>query len=422
MKIVNPYEGVDWTRTVRSITHEHIHNATAFANAYNRGIRHFAAMSYSPASPRFPASNYWLRVVDGEPVSQTYKDFNDLPNGDLTIVDKTLKGSVTQFTDSNGNVVFTDDIPQIPNNEHPTFTRKIGETTTFLNHFNVLGSMWGEAGWGANNGTTADRAGHPICDLDDMANFANTTNQYWKGKLFVTINHCRIDSAAEVLLSSRLGNYAVGFEVFNQGFTREYNASFRSCWDKLLSAGYRLNGVAVIDWQGYIEKDKLPSEDITNYIPEADYDRGCNVLLVDAEYDNLPANDFIEIDGKKYPNFHSSKRTKAEAGLDCYINGKYYASGLGNHQITELSTNGDVITFRVDGSPSKITAITNKGEVQGSGSAITYKVPKGVSYVRFEVFYNNDTKKDFIFTNPIYVEDNIDVPVRSNDKHLLLLE
>ena len=111
-------------------------------------------MHYSPACPRFPASNYAYKLQNGTPVLNTYKDFKDIANADYTIVDTELKGSVDSFT-SNGKVIRTDDLPQIPNNEHPTFTKKLGVTTSFLNHFNVLGNLWGEAGWGS--GTTQQR-------------------------------------------------------------------------------------------------------------------------------------------------------------------------------------------------------------------------------------------------------------------------
>lgn len=403
MRVINPYADVDFGKTVKSITHEHIHSAGQWAKAYERGIRHFAAMSYSPAAPRFPASNYLYKIVDGVPVFNTYKDYANLPNGDYTVVDKRLEGAVEEFTDSEGNVIKTDDLPQVPNNEHPTFTRQLGVTTDFLQHFNVLGNMWGEAGWGDNNGGIAERTGHPLCDLSDMSEFLKTGNQYFaNGKVFGTINHCGKVSSAKTLLGSDLGKIPLGFEVFNQGYTRDLNKKFRDCYDALLSEGYRLFAVSVIDWQGYIEKDY--AED--NYVPDVDYDRGCNILLVDDNYATLPANDFKVIDGKEYPNYHSETYTKAEAGLDCYINGRFYASGLGNHRITELYEKNGIIKFSVDGTPSSLSVITNIGRESVSGNSLSYNIEKGVSYVRFEVFYDNDEKKDFIFTNPIWVEDN----------------
>lgn len=417
MNVINPYDGVDFTRIVKSITHEHITNYLRWANAYNRGIRHFGSVSYQPSAPHFPASNYWYKVIDGIPVPQTYQDFADLPNQDYTVVNKELTGSVKTFEDSEGNTINTDDLPQVPNNEHPTFTKEIGVTTSFLNHFNVLGNMWGESGWGKGNGTISDRVGHPLCDLSDMAKFLDEENQYFKGKIFGTINHCKSLSGAKTLLNSDFSKMPLGFEVFNQGYTRPYNQQIRDCYDALLKEGYRLFAVSVVDWQGDIERGGADDD----YVKEADYDRGCNVLLVEDDYDSLPANDFIEIEGKKYPNYHSLTRTKAEAGLDCYISGRFYASGLGNHLINELLENNGIISFSVDGSPSSMYLITNIGRTEIIGNTVKYAIEKGVTYVRFEVYYDNDEYKDFIITNPIWVEDHEDNNDKQKTKKNLLL-
>ena len=72
LKIINPYEGIDFAtaKIVKSISHEHITTALAWQKAYNRGIRHFPALDYSPATPRFPASNFYCRIVDGQEIAQ----------------------------------------------------------------------------------------------------------------------------------------------------------------------------------------------------------------------------------------------------------------------------------------------------------------------------------------------------------------
>ena len=103
MKIINPYKGIDFKNAlkVNSITHEHIYSEEQWKSAYERGIRHFGALHYSPACPRFPASNYAYKLQNGTPVLNTYKDFKDIANADYTIVDTELKGSVDSFT-SNG--------------------------------------------------------------------------------------------------------------------------------------------------------------------------------------------------------------------------------------------------------------------------------------------------------------------------------
>ena len=409
MKIINPYEGIDFAtaKVVKSISHEHIASGVEWQNAYDRGIRHFPTVSYQPSVPRFPASNFYCRIVSGQEVYIEYKDWESVPNGVFVLENKILKGGIDAFDDSNGNTIKTDDLPQVPNNEHPEFTKDLRTTTYSLSHFNVLGNMWGEAGHGLNNGTPAQREGHPIHDLSETSNFLLADNQYWKGKAFVTINHCESVTAAEELIKSSLGQLPMGYELFNQSRSRLRNQQIRNTYDKLLRKGFRLYALAVVDWQGVIEIRRTSEEEKANdYIFDATEDRGCNVLYVPNNYDELPANDFIKYNDKSYPNLHGNVYTKAEAGLDCYITGKFFASGLGNHRITNLSITGRKVTFSVDGNPTILKAITSKGEKIVSANNIEISIGIGVTYVRFEAYYDNDVIRDFIFTQPIYIEEN----------------
>lgn len=407
MKVINPYEGIDFTtaKVVKSISHEHIATELAWQKAYNRGIRHFPALHYLPAVPRFPASNFYCKIVDGQEVYIEYEDWKSVPDGIFILENKVLKGGISSFTDSDGNIINTDDLPQVPNNEHPTFTKDLKTTTNFLIHFNVLGNMWGEAGWGNNNGNTSQRSGHPICDLSDMSKFLIESNQYWGGKAFATINHCSSSAAAEEIIKSNLRQLPMGFELFNQGYSRSLNQQFRDNYDYLLRKGVRLYAVAVADWQGTIETART-DEESNNYTYDATEDRGCNVLYVPDNYETLPANDFVRYNNKSYPNLHGSIYTKAEAGLDCYMQGKFFASGLGNHRITNLNIMGRKVTFSVDGNPTLLKAITSKGEKIVSANNIEISIGIGVTYVRFEAYYDNDVIRDFIFTQPIYIEGN----------------
>lgn len=428
MKIFNPYEGIDFKNAlkVNSITHEHIYTEATWKSAYERGIRHFGALHYSPACPRFPASNYAYKLQNGTPVLNTYKDFRDIANADYTIVDTELKGSVDSFT-SNGKVIRTDDLPQIPNNEHPTFTKKLGVTTSFLNHFNVLGNLWGEAGWGM--GTTQQRKGHPISDLSDFENFFKPENQYWESKLLFTINHCTSVYEARQFIDIINGRCPIAVEVFNNGYSMGYQQEFQNCYDSLLQEGYKLFCLSVVDWQDYIEGDLIPKEEkywedqfnaLTqeqkdlygtwkNYYMavgrKVTYDRGCNVLLVDASYNNLPANDFVKIDGLSYPNLHSSTYTQAECGMDAYMQGHFFASAFGNHSINEITIDDNSISFAVDGSPTEIFAISDSKKINGTGNSMRFYFQQGSKYVRFVAKYDNDEKKDFIATNPIWFEE-----------------
>ena len=143
MNIINPYANIDFStaQRVRSITHEHIYSPAEWKSCYDRGIRHFPAMHYLPSVPRFPASNFYHKIEGGAPVLAEYTDFIDVMNGDFRTRQWTLQGGVSSFQDADGVRINTDDLPQVPNNEHPTFTQKLGVTTEFLNHFNVLGNL-----------------------------------------------------------------------------------------------------------------------------------------------------------------------------------------------------------------------------------------------------------------------------------------
>jgi hypothetical protein len=86
-----------------------------------------------------------------------------------------------------------------------------------------------------------------------------------------------------------------------------------------------------------------------------------------------------------------------------------------------LSVSGKVIHYSVDGNPSKVTIVTNKGRQDYNGTnSVDYSIEKGVNFVRFETFYDNDEKKDFIFSNPVWVEDNED-NVSMTQKNILII-
>lgn len=446
MNIINPYAGIDFStaQRVRSITHEHIYNAAQWKSCYDRGIRHFPALHYQPAAPRFPASNFCYKVEGGVPVLAEYTDFVDVANGDFSTRQWTLQGGVSSFQDAGGITINTDDLPQVPNNEHPTFTQELGVTTGFLNHFNVLGNLWPECGWGQQNGNVAQRAGHPLSDLTDFAEFWDAENQYFSDKVFFTINHCASKSAAMLLIQAVSNHCPIAFEIFNDDYTDANNEKFVKLYDELISSGHRMFVSAVIDWQGYVcmdmtaEETAYWQEQFNSLTPEQqaeygdykeyykavgrtrDYDCGCNVLFVPAGYDSIPANDFLTIGGASYPNKHSNTYTKAEAGLDSYIAGKYYASAFGNHAINDLSINGRLVNFAVDNTATSVSAITNKRRIQVVGNSVSVSIKPGETYLRFEARFDNDAEPDFIYTNPLWIEDNLDTDTA--ERLLLMLD
>jgi Zn/Cd-binding protein ZinT len=104
--------------------------------------------------------------------------------------------------------------------------------------------------------------------------------------------------------------------------------------------------------------------------------------------------------------------------MDAYIQGAFYASGFGNHAITNLSVDGNKVTFSVDGNATEIAAYTNKGKMVGEGNSMQVTIPKGVNFIRFEALYDEDEKKDFICTQPLFIEDNQD---NDSAKRMLIL-
>lgn len=446
MKIINPYQGIDFAsaKRVNSITHEHIvcgQGSNSVANAYNRGIRHFAALHYAPAVPRYPMSNFYYR---SEGVPYAYKDYNDVPNGDWSIVDKYLIDvGYSSFVDADGHTIFTDYIPQIPNNEHVLWSYdKSANPVRYYNHFNVLGNLWAEASWGYKNGNPSQRADgiHSLWDSIDFAKYKEAENQIFLGKTFGTLNH---PSSVQAILDFLNVDDALfnAIEIYNNGYSDGRMKKFQEMYDAILAKGYKKWCVAVVDWQDYVQLDMTTEEKEywqSQYDAQADktiyptmmdyykafgrkvsYDRGCNVLYVPSNYDDLPANDFIVgTDGKMYSNPHSKIYTQAEAGMDAYIQGTFYASGFGNHAITNLLVDGNKVTFSVDGNATEIASYTNKGKMVGEGNSMQVTIPKGVNFIRFEALYDEDDKKDFIYTQPLFIEDNQD---NDSAKRMLIL-
>lgn len=378
MRIINPYSDVDFgsVTRVKAISHEHINTEARLKSAYDRGIRYFACVWYQPAAITYPLSAW----------NHDYQDYTS--KDDLTLKTWNYAGSIVSFEDNNNNTILTDDLPQIPNAEHPCF----GNISA--RHFNVLGTSFSEAGWGKIEieNLTSWRLQHPLYDVSQInALFANTG--VLNNKIFGTINHC--DSSTDAMKFLNNGREVFkAMEIFNQGGT---NIKYKKAYDELLSRGERLWVAAVVDWQGDIAVDS-----------DCPFDRGCNVLLMDNSYNSLPANCFDPTNNYVY--------SKAEAGLDAYIAGRYYASGLGNHYITGIDVNGEKVTISFDSVASSIKAITNV-EVKeiANSSSMSFTIPRGAIYLRFEAEFND---WDFIYTNPMWIEDNAN---NSISRNLLIL-
>lgn len=488
MRIINPYEGVDFSSAIRqvSFTHEHTYNLQRNERAYLRGVQVFASMHYGPCGPRYPLSsflyeyqdwNYYdvsymfpdrgtdgtdvytpvaarKKVQDKDNVRQqglivafkvssseySYTKLLADPSGldwaslcenednwltlteeekeaSLALCTRTYSGEIPTFTDSNGNPVDTDDIPQIQNSsEHALWP--ISGGSGFVAHFNVLGATFAEPVWGVGVGKEF-RLSHPIYESDDISQiFLNPENQQY-GKIFGTINHPTggIGSVEKMLGFAPEVFKAV--EVYNVGYDKATNDGLLDTYDLALSRGHHLFCVAVVDWDNYVMDER------------AKFARGYNVLLLGDGYEQLPANCFVKKsdDGYVY--------SKSEACLDAYIAGNFYATGRGVHYITGLSISGETVEITFDAQATTIRAVTNLGKSESSGASFSFVIPPGATYLRFEAYFDDKPEgfdemteeeqevyakqgvMDFIFTNPIWIEDNPEASMEAQNTLLL---
>lgn len=445
----NPYEDVVFSSVncINAISHEHIRTKDALKNAYQRGIRFFACVSYNPAVPPYPLSlwegtfedlnfvdvsyswpnkglgnsdiyssegakrvipnTYMLRqkgLVIGykdssgdyvyekltkSPLSTSDNDWFSLCKESsawlvlpenrledyLETVSRSFSGSIPSFILDSGEIIPTSSLPQVPNAEHPTF---VGDNGVSVGHFNILGSTTSEPGWSkyASTSWRLKYASKKVSSINSL--FLNSE------KIFGTINHNSNIKAIKYLLNN-CPDVFKAMELFNQSATRELCQKYRDSYDKLLSDGYRIWGTSAVDWQGYREEKGFSGQDMESYKKECGFDRGCNVLLID-DWNNMTVSE------------------QSEAGLEAFINGRYYMSGLGNHHIKSLTESDGVIRLEVDGNPSRIRAITANEVISLVDNSIAVCITEKTKYIRFEVFYYNDKNDmDFIFTNPVFV-------------------
>ncbi len=227
-RIINPYANIDFEKAARikAISHEHIFTEKQLKTAYDRGIRFFACVNYSPACPSYPLSNW----------SITYQDY--VSPKDLTLTSITYSGSIPSFIDKEGNTVYTDELVQLPNAEH-AFYAGVGV------HFNILGSLfgectnglrrqgeWSETSLGEKIGSWYNR--HPKWGIDDINNqYLDESNQLFPGKVFGTINHTYDIKSTRNLLDT-CPEVFKAIEAYNQGSSASKNEEFRELWDALL--------------------------------------------------------------------------------------------------------------------------------------------------------------------------------------------
>lgn len=353
-------------------------------------------------------------------------------------------------------------IPQIANSEHANhkWTNDVNSDYE-VTHHNVLGSLVTEPTNGFNNTIPTNelypgfdvsgnldtiakerswRARHALYSMVELTEkYINTDKQQFNGKIFGTVNHSHAEEVEEYF--NLYPQIFKALELFNQYYSPLKNERYRERYDFLLREGYRIFGVAATDWIDTIETysglepeeqaewtarwNALTAEEkaqysnsITTYynatvVREARFNRGANMLYID---DYNEANiDTLE-----------KAMVVAEKGLDSYIAGRYYMTGTGVNYIESLSVSAsqEMISIRVSGNPSNIRAITSKRVIESTGNTLSVLIERGETYIRFEAYYHNHPEgwdsmtsaeqkeyisqgvEDFLFTNPIWIEDN----------------
>lgn len=440
--ILNPYIDVNFTSTpkVPANSHEHIYTGSTFEQVYRKGTRIFACVNYFPSAPSVcPAgklglvenanfSNWRIPVEDwidpkNIPAEVQSNAFN-MSLSELSQYKTTryYEGNYPTITDSQGNVIQTNSIPQISNMEFAFLPWVRGNISDRISqHFNVLGNLFAIPTNGMDyhaiyEGMTWDeekawRGQHPLYSMEELMSYVtNSAYQQFEGKIFGTANH-NYDVTGLKKYFDRYPQVFKAMECFNQCYSRKRNNAFRNAYDSLLKQGYRIWGTAVSDWNGTREQDLMPNEQtkwIARYnalTPEEqaqygnwknyynavaekecpDRDRGCNVLYI-PNYDTMLARNPQEV---------------AEAALDAYIAGRYYMSGWGNYSINNLDVTDTTVTITLSDPAQTLVGISNKDVISSSGSTITVPVKDDTIYVRFEAYYPD---ADFIFTNPVFFD------------------
>lgn len=349
-------------------------------------------------------------------------------------------------------------IPQIANAEHAFHRWTQSDPLKECTHHNVLGNLFGEPtnGYGANILTetlypgfdpehtlasiSAERTwrhNHMIFAMDELCpKYLAPENQQFDWKIFGTVNHT-YDEQAETYFRLYPQVFKA-MEMFNQFYSPNANVLFRELYDSLLRKGYKIFGTAAVDWIGDIETwngltpeeraewtndyNSLPDSEKSQYssasayysavvVKQSKVDRGFNMLYID-DYDE-DSIDTLE-----------KAMSVAEKGLEAYMSGRYYMTGTGTNHIESLVTFGNIVQIVVSGMPTSIFAVTSMRRIAGSGNAMSVKILPGETYIRFEAYYDtvpegwNDMTRDeqkpyakagardFLFTNPIWIEDN----------------
>lgn len=351
----NPYEGVDFTKTVKFITHEHNLAQASFERCYNRGIRFIPVIHYQPSITIYPLNGWFT----------TYEDWINYDA--LGKETKASSGAIANFTDAELNNIDVSTIPTLPATEF------VNTMESDLIHFNIIGSLYSNPGWAKISGEDDPAEGivvwrkaHMITTPAEIVGAAKNAMLYTK--LFGTINHPEASFSNLKSIIDLDTNIFLGFEVFSGGYDDVKNADFNSKYNQFLSRGYKIWAVAVVDWQNSWGGDRT-------------YDTGCCIAYVSENYDT------------------NTKANKEKEILDCMVSGRFSAAGLGSLNISSLSVSASEVVIEFTKTCDEIKIISNIDTTTIESSASANKnIFRGVKWVRFEARIEND----FLISQPIF--------------------
>lgn len=359
--MINPYKNIDFNSIVvlPAISHEHTYSQEYFQNCWNRGIRIIPIVHYGPAVPRYP--------IDGW--TAEYEDYTDETG--LVKATRTETGAIADFVDNNGDTVDVSELPSLPNAERVNLS-------DYPNiHLCSLGSTFGDPGWSLlpgnvnpTGGIVAWRSAHPVLTFGELLTSIEANKLY--DDIFLTLNHpTEVENTYLRMLAYGKIN---AVEAYNNGYTDEMNQTFRNKIDNFLRAGYRFWLVASTDWQGDYPVDSGRTEDL-----------GCNVLLLDPNYNSM------------------SKIDKEKEILSAYMQGRFYASGKRTIGLSSLTAGEGVVSLTLSETVPTLKIITDSETIELSNvSNASYNIKNPTIFVRFEAFSGTD----FLFTNPIFFNKN----------------
>ena len=258
----------------------------------------------------------------------------------------------------------------------------------------------------AADGTKREKSFMSLARFNEFLSDENKW-QFGSNLAFGTINHNNHLPSCKLVLDT-CPNVFKAMELFNQGYGKHWNQTFKDTYDALLSDGYRIWGTAVVDWQGdwatwgycdSVDKaeweakyDALPPEEKSQYANAEEYytaagrykfDRGVNVLMMPFGYEQMTPQEI------------------AREGIKAFNAGRYYMAGTGNHWM-QLGVSSGVITFRVsDFAPALKIVTANGTTILTNKDTIQYAPNKNDKYVRFEAEWDDG---DFVYSNPCWVE------------------